>query len=196
MWKKAFILLLLLNLAVVFGGIVWLNSLVRQTPTSTSQSAVSGVPATVQLAVGQDAINTYLEYFLSEQADMSKVLSYARVRFGTNWQGDLGIKLVDRVVDFNIVFVPHIQGGNLDLQVTNANMGQIPLPPSLLFLVFRRLPWPSWITVDASNDTLNVNLTQRPQHPYGIQVLSYSPQTRLLTLLVSIVPKAVLHKSS
>jgi len=195
MWKKSFIVLLLINLLIVLGGLAWLNSFPRQAPAPGTPAAVDGVPATVQLSVGQDAINTYLEYFLSEQADMSRVLSYARVNFDSNWEGELGIKLVDRVVAFNIVFVPVIDHGNIDLRVESATMGQIPLPPSLLFLVFRRLPWPNWITVDAQNNTLDVNLTKRPQRPYGIEVMSYSSQTRLLTLLVSIVPKATLHQS-
>ena len=193
MWKRAFIVLLSLNILVFVLGILWLNSFPRA--STTPPTAVAGTQdktANVQIAIGQDAINTYLEYALSEQTDVKQFLSYARVQFGSNWDANVGIILADRVVPFTMEFTPTVVSGNLDLQVKSASIGDIPVPVSLLFLVLKRAPWPYWITPDAESSTIDVNFTQRTPHPYGIQILNYSPQTDLLTLNVSIVPKTVL----
>lgn len=194
MWKKAFVALLSLNLLVLVSLTLWWGSLPKASRVQSQVQSASdaGKTATVQLAVGEDAINAYLEYALSDQQDLQKVLSYARVKFVENWEIQFGIKLSGRVVPSDVVFAPTIQGGNLILSVKSATVGELPIPTSGLFFIFKKLPWPSWITVDATQDTLHLNFTDRPQHPYGIQVLGYSPDTKLLTLRVTIVPKSLL----
>lgn len=195
MWKKAFIVLLSLNLFIVVGGALWWGTLPKATAVRSPSQAIStnDKPATVQLAVGQDAVNTYLEYALSEQQDVQRVLAYASVQFSDTWQVQLGLKLRDRVVPCTIVFAPHVQGGNLVLHVESATMGEIPAPLGALFFVLRHLPWPQWIVVDGLNHDLHVNFTDRPQKPYGIKVLSYSPTTRQVTIQISIIPKTILQ---
>lgn len=191
MWKKAFIALLTLNLLIVAGGAIWFVSL----PSASSQKVPANIaagekPATVQLSIGDQAVNTYLEYALSEESDLKGVLSYATVHFNQQWNVQLGAKLADHVVPFDATFTPHIVGGNLQLHMDSASLGDIPVPTSALFLAFQHLPWPNWIHTDGNNQTLDINFTERPQHPYGIKVLGYSQQTKLLTLLISIVPKS------
>ncbi len=193
MWKRAFIVLVSINLVVFVFGAVWLNSFPRFAPTPSSQISILGKPTNVQLAIGQDAINTYLEYALTEQPDLRQIFSYARVQFDTTWDCDVGINLADRVVPFQLTFQPSIVAGNLDLQVVNASIGDIPIPTSLLLLVLKHAPWPYWITLDISQQAIDVNFSKRIPHPYGVQVLGYSSQTKLLTLMVSIVPKSVIR---
>lgn len=194
MWKRAFVILVSINLLVFAVGVAWLTSFPRasESPQPPAPIAVSPGSANVQLSIGQDAINTYLQYALSEQLDVQRVLSYAEVDFSNVWDCDLGIKLADRVVPFQLEFTPIIQNGNLDLQVTSASMGDLPIPVSLLFLVLRHLAWPNWIQLDPNGHLIDLNFTDRPQRPYGIHIDSYSPQTELLTLTVTIVPKAIL----
>lgn len=192
MWKKAFIILLSINLLILTAFTMWFGSLSRVSKNSLPPAPVAGSTAPVQVSIGQSAINAYLEYALSEQPDLKKFLSYAKVTFGTTWEIELGVKLSDRVVPFDINFAPTVVAGNLDLRVVDATMGQIPLPPAGLILVFKHLPMPAWIHVDAPNETLDVNLTERPQNPYGVRILSYNMATKMLTLLVTIVPKSVL----
>lgn len=197
MWKKAFVTLLTLNLLFIVGAAIWFVSL----PSAGSQSippsiAAGEKPATVQLSVGDQAINTYLEYALSEQADLKGVLAYATVHFDNQWDIQLGAKLEQHVVPFDATFTPTIVGGNLQLHMDSAQFGGLPIPTSALFLVLQHLPWPNWIHTDGLHQTIDINLTERPQHPYGIKVLRYSPQTKLLTLLVSIIPKSTFPKST
>ena len=195
MWKRAFIVLLSFNLLLVVGFTAWWGTLPRAGSTGlpvTPGAAGSTQLATVKVAIGDQAINSYLQYALSEQQDVKKVLSYAKVGFGNQWDVQLGIKLTDRVVPFNLNFQPQIQGGNLWLQVQSASMGQIPIPVAALIFVFRHLPWPTWIAVNANTSTLELNFTQRPQNPYGVAVESYSSTEKLLTLNISIQPKTLM----
>jgi uncharacterized protein YpmS len=196
MWKKAFVALLSLNLLVLVGFTMWWSMLPKANTVQqkVDKLASQDKTASVQLAIGEDAINTYLEYAISEQKDIQGVLSYVRVHFDADWQLQVGIKLYDRVVPFDIVMSPKVQDGNLYLQVKSASMGQLPVPPSALFFVFKHLPWPNWITVDSDNYTINLLFTERPQQPYGIEILDYSTSTKLVTLRVSIVPKSLLNK--
>jgi uncharacterized protein YpmS len=197
MWKKAFIVLLSLNLFVVVGGALWWGTLPKAYQVKTPVQAITNQdkPATIQLSIGQDAVNTYLEYALSEQQDVQRVLAYGSVQFSNTWQVQLGLKLRDRVIPCNIVFAPTVSNGNLVLHVQSATMGEIPAPLGALFFVLRHLPWPQWITVDGEKHDLHVNFTDRPQKPYGIKVLSYSPTTQQVTLQVSIVPKSIVQPS-
>jgi uncharacterized protein YpmS len=194
MWKKAFVALLSLNLLILVGFTLWWGSLPKAAGVEEKVNQLAGQtkPATVQLAVGEDAVNSYLEYAVSEQKDVQRVLAYARVHFDTNWEVQVGLKLADRVVPCDIIMAPKTSGGNLTLQVLQANMGDLPVPTSALFFVFQHLPWPSWITVDSEQNELNLLFTNRPQQPYGIQIVGYSTATKLVTLRITIVPKSLL----
>ncbi len=195
MWKRAFIVLLSLNLVVFVFVIAWLNTFPRTQPAPNTDASVTQKAANVQLAVGQDAINTYLEYALTEEPDVKQIFSYARVGFSNTWDCDVGIKLTDRVVPFQLTFDPNVQSGNLDLKIESASIGGIPVPTSLLMLVLKHAPWPYWISLNTDNEAIDVNFTKRTPKPYGVQILNYSPQTKLLTLVVSIVPKQALSST-
>lgn len=195
MWKKAFVVLLSFNLLIVVGFTVWWGTLPKigqGTGVTPPSSSVTAKAATIQLSVGSNAINSYLDYALSQQADVQKVLASAQVSFGNTWNVQLGIKLSNRVVPFAITFAPQVARGNLLLQVQSATMGQIPIPTAALMFVFRHLPWPNWIGVDEAHNVLALNFTERPQNPYGVYITDYSAQSRLLTLQITIQPKALL----
>ncbi|MBX5435728.1 MAG: DUF2140 family protein [Alicyclobacillaceae bacterium] len=192
MWKKAFLTLLSLNLLVVVLVALWIGLLPKESPPlPAGTSSSSGKSATVQLSVGPDAINTYLDYAVSQQADLKRVLSYAHVRFNRSWDVQVGVKMADKIVPCDVVFQPDIHQGNLSLGVESATIGDIPVPTGLLMIVFRHVPWPQWIVVDAEHGQLDLKFTERPQHPYGVRVLGYSPITRQLTMAVSIQPKSL-----
>jgi|GEM_PF-2188970 len=194
MWKKAFVILLSFDLLIAIGAAVWWSTLPVASSANNgtfTKSAQIQNPAKVQLSIGQDAVNSYLTYALSEQKDVQNVLSYAKVGFNQNWNVQLGVKLADKVVAFDVTLVPTVLNGNLQLHVTQADFGQVPIPVSALFLVFRHLPWPQWIAVDAATSNINLNFRQRPQNPYGVQVLQYDEQTKLLTLQITIAPKSL-----
>ncbi|MCL6593402.1 MAG: YpmS family protein [Alicyclobacillus sp.] len=195
-WKKAFLLLVTLNLAVIAGIGLWFDSLPRRTQQApVIPAAPASQTAAVNLTVDQDAVNTYLTYALSEQPDLAKVLAYARVQMDTRWQVDLGLQLSDRVVPADVVFTPEVVNGNLRLHMESADIGALPVPVDGLFLALKHLPWPTWIVVDSSHSDLVLNVTQRPANPYGVRVLSYDPGQRALTLRVTIQPKAMLPNS-
>ncbi|WAH36577.1 DUF2140 family protein [Alicyclobacillus dauci] len=198
-WKRGFIILLSLNILVFAGGLILLDTF----PAANSprvkqieQQQAPGQTTSVQLVLGQDAINTYMDYALSQQADVHKVLDYAHIQFASTWNCDLGVKLMDKVVPFHLVLVPTVVGGNLYLQVKSAAMGQVPVPNSLLFLMLKHLPWPDWIGLDVPHQTLQLNLTKRPQNPYGVRIIGYSAQTQQLSLEITMVPKALMNSGS
>jgi uncharacterized protein YpmS len=189
MWKRAFIVLLSINLVICVFFVAWLNTFPRAATVPKADAGLMGKAANVQLSVGEDAINTYLQYALSEQPDVKQIFSYARVGFSDTWDCDVGIKLTDRVVPFHLTLAPHVQSGNVELQIENAAIGGIPVPTSLLMLVLKHAPWPNWIALDLQNQAIDVNFTKRTPHPYGVKILRYAPDTRLLTMMISIVPK-------
>lgn len=193
MWRKAFVALLSINVLIVVSIMIWLGSLPdRAQKAILSNPPVSGSgQATVQLLVGDAAVNTYLQYAVDEQQELSRVLSYMRVAFGDDWDVQVGVKLADKVIPCDIHFLPIVENGDLHMKIVSATMGAIHVPVGLLAMAFTRLPWPNWITVDSRTAQLNINFTARPQHPYGVQVSDYSPQSHLLTLLVSIAPKSL-----
>lgn len=203
MWKRAFIILLSLDLLLLVLGLAWFNSFpqssVSQMNASSSENTLPDSPskaASVQLSIGDAAINSYLEYALLEQSDLQKVFSSAQIHFSKNWECDMEIKLLDRVIPFQLELSPEVMNGNLNLTVLRSTMGGIPLPTDLFFLVLRHLPWPNWIHLNPEQHIIALEFTERPQHPYGLRVIEYSSVSKLLTLLVTIAPKNFLSPHS
>lgn len=192
MWKKAFVLLLSLDLLVFVIIGVWFATLPKPKSGNVPQAPSSERLARIQLSMGQDAINTYLAVAVSQQPDLKKVLSYATVQFGTRWKLQFGLRAQNRVVPADLVIAPKISGGNLDLQIEHATLGHVPIPLSLLMLTLRHASWPNWIAIDTANHMLNLNFSERPKSPYGVEVLGYSPQTQQLSMRLLIAPKAAL----
>lgn len=193
MWKKAFVLLISIDLLVVVAAAVWFASLPSATHgTPPKSSSSSEQQAKIELSMGAPAINTYLAYALAKQPDVAKAVSYVRVDFGDQWLVDFGLRLGNRAVPVQLTIAPHIQGGNLGMQMQHATLGGISIPPALLVLTLAHAPWPSWITVDTSTNTLAVNFAKRPSTPYGLRVLSYSAKTKQLSVQVLITPQSVL----
>jgi uncharacterized protein YpmS len=190
MWKRAFIVLLSINLVIAVFAIAWLNTFPKSATVPKANTDLTEKAANVQLAIGEDAINTYLEYALAEQPDVKQIFSYARVGLSNTWDCDVGIKLTDRVVPFHLTLSPNVQAGNVALQIDSAAIGGIPVPTSLLMLVLKHAPWPYWISLDLDHQAIDVDFTKRTPHPYGVKILGYSPTTKLLTLMISIVPKS------
>ncbi|MCL6634079.1 MAG: YpmS family protein [Alicyclobacillus herbarius] len=78
MWKKAFILLLGLHLAMVVAAVGWYLSL----PTWNSVPVMSNSPAaSVRMDLDDQALNAFLQAEISQQPDVRRLLSYARVDF-------------------------------------------------------------------------------------------------------------------
>lgn len=195
-WKRAFIILLSLNILVFAGGLILLDTFPAANSTRAKNLEVQQTPAnaaSIQLDIGQDAINSYIGYALTQEADVHQVLDYAHIQFTSTWNCELGIKLLGKVVPFHLVLIPKAVNGNLDLQVKSAAMGQVPVPDSLLFLMLKHLPWPNWISLDANQHTLDLNFSARPQKPFGVKILGYSAKTQQVSLIVTMQPKALLQ---
>ncbi len=166
----------------------------QQVQHQVQQATASHSLATVQLAVGDAALNTFMEYALSGQKDLNHVVSYVRLTFADQWQVKVGFNVASRILPFEFVIDPQVQqGGNLSLHVISASMGQIGAPLGVVFFVFDHLSFPAWIRVNGQSHSLELNFSERPQQPYGIHIISYQPTTRLLTLRISMVPKSVLE---
>jgi uncharacterized protein YpmS len=191
LWKRAFLILLCLNLFMVAGAVSLISRFPRIGTPAAPQQTVSGEPANVQISIGDQAINAYLDYTLSQQPDLSQVLADAKVHFDSDWRLQLGVKLADRVVPVTFVLTPEVRQGDLLLHVNSADLGDVPVPVGLVFLLLNHLPWPAWIQVDTDHQTLILAFTKRPANPYGVRADAYSPDTKLLTLTVSILPKTL-----
>ncbi len=193
MWKKAFVLIISIDLLIAVAAAVWFATLppaARATPPKSS--APSSQQAQIELTMGAPAINTYLAYALAKQPEVTKAVSYVRVNFSNQWVVNFGLRLGSRSVPVQLSIAPHIQGGNLGMQIQSATLGGIPVPPALLVLTLAHAPWPNWIAVNTSTNTLQINFTERPANPYGLRVLGYSPQTKQLSVQVLITPQSAL----
>lgn len=193
MWKKAFVLIISIDLLIAIAAAVWFATLpaaTRATPPKSSTGSSQQAP--IELTMGAPAINTYLAYALAKQPEVTKAVSYVRVNFANQWVVDFGLRLGSRSVPVQLSIAPHIQGGNLGMQIQSATLGGIPVPPSLLVLTLAHAPWPHWIAVNTSTNTLQINFTARPANPYGLRVLGYSSQTKQLSVQVLITPQSAL----
>ncbi|RIV24269.1 DUF2140 family protein [Alicyclobacillaceae bacterium I2511] len=195
-WKKSFVTLLSLNILVFVMAVLFWGSLPKkqQVQQQVQQGSASHQTATVQLAVGDAALNTFMEYALSGQKDLNPVLSYMRLTFSNQWQLQVGLNIASRVLPLEFVLIPQVQPtGNLALNVVSANMDGISAPVDVVFFIFEHLSLPTWIRINAPSHIIDLNFTNRPQQPYGIHIVSYNPTTHLLTLRISMVPKSLLQ---
>lgn len=196
MWKKLFVILLSLNLLAFVTVALWFELLPSPKQVSKMPSPLPANAANIELVVGQEAVNTYLSYALTEQKDMKKILSYAGVTFKDKWNIRFGLKVADKVVPCDILLTPIVHQGNLWLPIDGASLGGIAVPKSLLFMLFQHVAWPSWIVIDPSTEEIRVNLTSRPSGQYHIRTMAYSTNTRRITFQVSMTPKPLATTST
>ncbi|MDQ0190748.1 DUF2140 family protein [Alicyclobacillus cycloheptanicus] len=192
MWKKLFVLLLSFDLLVIVAGAVGFAVLSQphKQPSPPAQSV--GQEAEIPLTIGQDAINTYLAYAVSESSELRKTVSYATVQLGTEWNLQFGFLVGGRVLPVSILVTPTIHSGNLDLRVQQAHMGGLPIPPAVLVSVLQHAPLPAWIVADRDTNTIDLNVTARPKSPYGVRFVSYDATTKQLSVILLVAPKAAL----
>ena len=188
MWKKLFVILLSLNLLAFVSVALWFELLPTPKQVSRTPSPLPANAANIELVVGQEAVNTYLSYALTEQKDVQKILSYASVTFQNQWNIRFGLKVADKVVPCDIELTPVIHQGNLWFPIDGATLGGFAVPKSLLFMLFEHVTWPSWIVIDPFAEEIRVNLTSRPSGQYRIRAMGYSNETRRITFEVSMMP--------
>lgn len=188
-WKRAFIVLFGLNLLVgALFLIIW-NTFpnASQPPAQTPPSAAKNAPS-VEVVIGQDAVNAYLAYALQHEADVSQIVSAAHVEFASDWDCDFSVNVLGKAIPFHLVITPIIENGNMLLHVRQASMGVVPIPNPFLFSVLSRARFPSWISPDASHDNLQINFAKRQQGSFGVRAVSYSAKAQELTMKLMISP--------
>ncbi|GMA57883.1 hypothetical protein GCM10025858_23860 [Alicyclobacillus sacchari] len=192
-WKRAFIVLLSINLLIVVAALIVWNTLPTKSQTwnGTAPKGI-GQQLTVEVQIGQDAINAYLSYAIAHDEEVGKILGSADVQFDRNWNCDFGIRLLGRIVPFHLVLTPEVTSGNLVLHVDSASMSFFPIPNSILFSVLERAHTPDWVETNPNQDDVGIDFSKRPQRPFGIRVLNYSDTTKKLALQLTISPQAVL----
>lgn len=190
MWKQLFALLLSLHLLLIAAVAAWYLRLPRATDASPSvpSLATAASPASgIDVQIGQQAVNAFLQQALKNQPEVNRILATANITMGETWTGDIGIKIRNGVVPFNITFVPTVSSGRLDLQIAHADVGSTTVT-STLINVIQLLRLPHYVTFIPGTDTLEIDLSALPTGPVEVHALSYSGSARTLTVLVNLVP--------
>ncbi|GLG01326.1 hypothetical protein Alches_13650 [Alicyclobacillus hesperidum subsp. aegles] len=192
-WKRAFIILLSINLLIVVAAlIVWNTFPTKNQSTGGAPPLVASQQPAVEVQIGQEAINAYLSYAIAHDEEVGKILGSANVQFDHDWNCDFGIRLLGKIVPFHLVLTPKVTAGNLVLHVDSASMSFFPIPNSILFSVLERAHTPNWVEMNAGQDDVEIDFSKRPQRPFGIRMLNYSEATKKLALQLTISPQAVM----
>ncbi|WP_067621189.1 DUF2140 family protein [Alicyclobacillus acidiphilus] len=196
-WKRAFIILFGINLLICAAGLIAWNALPNHAPSQTVSPAKTpaGAPS-VDVVIGQDAVNAYLAYAIQQEADLRQIVEGAHVQFATNWDCDFYIDVLGKAMPFHLTITPLIENGNMLLHVEKASMASIPIPNPILFSLLGRARWPNWIQTDAGHDNLDINFTSRPQQPFGVRAVQYSPETQQLTMQITISPNTLMKSTN
>jgi uncharacterized protein YpmS len=158
-WKRLFILLLGLNVALIFLVFTFFLILINDTGNETKISTIESTQKEVTLKIKtnkQDlnrVINHYLEKELSSTYDYRVLLTDEVELYGA-------IPIFNEELNVKLTFEPKpLENGDLELQQKNMSIGNLSLPPSLVLKFIQNIySLPEWIMIQPSEEKIYVSL--------------------------------------
>ena len=158
-WKRLFILLLGLNVALVFLLFTFFLFMINDTGNETKIPTIDSTEKQVALQIKtnkQDlnrVINHYLETELSSTYDYQVLLTDQVELYGA-------IPIFNEELNVKLTFEPKpLENGDLELQQKNMSIGNLSLPPSLVLkFIQNSYSLPEWIMIQPSKEKIYVSL--------------------------------------
>ena len=158
-WKRLFILLLGLNVALVFLLFTFFLFMINDTGNETKIPTIDSTQKQVALQIKtnkQDlnrVINHYLEKELSSTYDYKVLLTDQVELYGA-------IPIFNEELNVKLTFEPKsLENGDLELQQKNMSIGNLSLPPSLVLkFIQNSYSLPEWIMIQPSEEKIYVSL--------------------------------------
>ena len=158
-WKRLFILLLGLNVALVFLLFTFFLFMINDTGNETKIPTIDSTEKQVALQIKtnkQDlnrVINHYLEKELSSTYDYRVLLTDQVELYGA-------IPIFNEELNVKLTFEPKpLENGDLELQQKNMSIGNLSLPPSLVLkFIQNSYSLPEWIMIQPSKEKIYVSL--------------------------------------
>ena len=158
-WKRLFILLLGLNVALVFLLFTFFLFMINDTGNETKIPTIDSTEKQVALQIKtnkQDlnrVINHYLDTELSSTYDYQVLLTDQVELYGA-------IPIFNEELNVKLTFEPKpLENGDLELQQKNMSIGNLSLPPSLVLkFIQNSYSLPEWIMIQPSKEKIYVSL--------------------------------------
>ena len=158
-WKRLFILLLGLNVALVFLLFTFFLMMINDTGNETKIPTIDSTKKQVALQIKtnkQDLnriINHYLDTELSSTYDYQVLLTDQVELYGA-------IPIFNEELNVKLTFEPKpLSNGDLELQQKNMAIGNLSLPPSLVLkFIQNSYSLPEWIMIQPSKEKIYVSL--------------------------------------
>ena len=158
-WKRLFILLLGLNVALVFLLFTFFLFMINDTGNETKIPTIDSTEKQVALQIKtnkQDLnriINHYLDTELSSTYDYRVLLTDQVELYGA-------IPIFNEELNVKLTFEPKpLENGDLELQQKNMSIGNLSLPPSLVLkFIQNSYSLPEWIMIQPSKEKIYVSL--------------------------------------
>ena len=158
-WKRLFILLLGLNVALVFLLFTFFLFMINDTGNETKIPTIESTEKQVALQIKtnkQDlnrVINHYLDTELSSTYDYQVLLTDQVELYGA-------IPIFNEELNVKLTFEPKsLENGDLELQQKNMSIGNLSLPPSLVLkFIQNSFSFPEWIMIQPSKEKIYVSL--------------------------------------
>ena len=158
-WKRLFILLLGLNVALVFLLFTFFLFMINDTGNETKIPTIDPTQKQVALQIKtnkQDlnrVINHYLEKELHSTYDYQVLLTDQVELYGA-------IPIFNEELNVKLTFEPKpLENGDLELQQKNMSIGNLSLPPSLVLkFIQNSYSLPEWIMIQPSKEKIYVSL--------------------------------------
>ena len=158
-WKRLFILLLGLNVALVFLLFTFFLFMINDTGNETKIPTIESTEKQVALQIKtnkQDlnrVINHYLDTELSSTYDYQVLLTDQVELYGA-------IPIFNEELNVKLTFEPKpLENGDLELQQKNMSIGNLSLPPSLVLkFIQNSYSLPEWIMIQPSKEKIYVSL--------------------------------------
>ena len=158
-WKRLFILLLGLNVALVFLLFTFFLFMINDTGNETKIPTIDPTDKQVALQIKtnkQDlnrVINHYLDKELHSTYDYQVLLTDQVELYGA-------IPIFNEELNVKLTFEPKpLENGDLELQQKNMSIGNLSLPPSLVLkFIQNSYSLPEWIMIQPSKEKIYVSL--------------------------------------
>lgn len=194
-WKKLFLGLLILNIAIIITFVILLNIPAKETKIMSEPTINDDLTSVLSVESNKDNLNELIKAYLNETLEDTKYKYDVYLDEAVHLEGELPV--FSASIPLYIQLQPDVQpNGDIILKQKSIKLGLLRLPnEKILEYVEKYLPLPEWVTIDSKNEDIYVKVTEMDlENDFGVEVRDFDLEKDKIRLDF-IVPHDIFKKA-
>src|SRR5699024_5904009 len=173
-WKKLFLGLLILNIAIIITFVILLNIPAKETEIMSEPTINDDLTSVLSVESNKDNLNELIKAYLNETLEDTKYKYDDYLDEAVHLEGELPV--FSASIPLYIQLQPDVQpNGDIIIKQKSIKLGLLRVPnEKILEYVEKYLPLPEWVTIDSKNEDSYVKVTEMDlENDFGVEVRDF-----------------------